>query len=230
MKKIIVEGIPLFIEKKRIKNLYLKVKAPDGQVQISAPYLMPESEIKKFVQIKLSWIEEKQKEFQKLELPIEHQYISGETIYLWGRDYELEVISYHRNHVKIEGDKLILRVKDSSTLKQREKVLLKWYREQMKFYIPIFIRKWENTMKVKVDDWGVKNMKTRWGTCNIRDRRIWLNLQLAKRPIQCLEYVVVHEMVHLLERKHNDKFVAYMDKFLPEWKEYKRNLENRKYY
>lgn len=229
MKKIIVEGIPLFIEKKRIKNLYLKVKAPDGQVQISAPCLMPESEIRKFVQMNLSWIEKKRKEFQKLELPIEHQYISGETMYLWGKDYELEVISYHRNHVKTEGEKLILSVKDSSTIKQREKMLLEWYREQMKLYIPIFIRKWERIMKVKVDDWGVKNMKTRWGTCNIKDKRIWLNLQLAKRPIQCLEYVVVHEMVHLLERKHNNKFVAYMDEFLPEWKEYKRNLENRKY-
>jgi predicted metal-dependent hydrolase len=109
-------------------------------------------------------------------------------------------------------------VRPGSDTADRERVMLAWYRQQLKALIPPLIAQWEVAMGVKVAEWGVKQMKTKWGACNIEARRIWLNLELAKKPVQCLEYIVVHEMAHLLERHHNDRFTKLMDSFLPQWR------------
>ncbi len=119
---------------------------------------------------------------------------------------------------------MILQVRPGTTRDKRQQILNDWYRRYMKEIIPDLIQKWEPTIGVRVNDWGVKKMKTRWGSCNIRDRRIWLNLDLAKKPPHCLEYVLVHEMVHLLERHHNDRFKSFMDQFLPQWRLYRDDL------
>jgi predicted metal-dependent hydrolase len=112
-------------------------------------------------------------------------------------------------------------IHENTTREQRRKVLTEWYRRQLKQLLPALIEKWQPIIDVEVKAWGVKQMKTRWGTCNIPAQRIWLNLELIKKPLNCLEYVVVHEMVHLLERHHNARFKAYMDEFLPHWREHK---------
>jgi predicted metal-dependent hydrolase len=126
--------------------------------------------------------------------------------------------------VTISNKYLSLQVRPGATDEQKEEILSAWYRRRLKELIPPLIEKWQRVMNVEVDDWGVKQMKTKWGTCSIDSKRIWLNLELAKKPVQCLEFIVVHEMVHLLERKHNERFVAYMNKFLPKWKTLKQEL------
>ncbi len=120
--------------------------------------------------------------------------------------------------MQIKGERLILQVRETSTTDQRANILNAWYREHIKKEIPPLIEKWQRMIGVEIADWGVKNMKTRWGSCNAKAKRIWLNLQLAKKYPKCLEYVVVHELVHLLEKKHNKDFVAYRDKFLLDWR------------
>jgi predicted metal-dependent hydrolase len=130
----------------------------------------------------------------------------------------MEIRHNNRNNVEIKGNKLILTVREFSTTQQREKIMTEWYRKQLKEKLPELVEKWEEIIGVKAETVRVKNMLTRWGTCNTKDKRIWINLQLAKKPIECLEYVIVHELVHLLEKSHNSVFVDYMDKFLPDWR------------
>jgi len=137
----------------------------------------------------------------------------------------MEIGHDYRNNIEIKGNKLILTVRESSTTQQREKVMTEWYRELLKKKLPELVRKWEGIIGIQAESFRIKNMLTRWGTCNIKDKRIWINLQLAKKPIECLEYVVVHELVHLLEKSHNSVFVEYMDKYLPDWR-VKKDLLN----
>ena len=143
-----------------------------------------------------------------------------------GHPYILNVIeSKEKQRVELRDRKYMeLYIRPGHTKDKREKLLREWYRKELKALIPEYIQKWEKIIGVKVEDWGVKLMKTRWGTCNVRDKRIWINLELAKKNSRCLDYIIVHEMVHLLERKHNEQFKAYMDRFLPNWKSIKKEL------
>ena len=129
-----------------------------------------------------------------------------------------------KNKVEIKGDRLYLYVREKSTVAQREKALNEWYRNLLKAAVPTLIETWQDKVDVKIESWAVKNMKTRWGSCNIVAKRIWVNLQLVKKPLPCLEYVIVHELTHLLEKSHNEVFVAYMDQFMPEWRMRKNTL------
>lgn len=148
-----------------------------------------------------------------------------ERLAAW-RVYLLDVVEVNAPPtVQVNHHKLVLRVRPGTDRDKREAVLYAWYRRQLKAQIPPLIAKWEPVIGVQVTDWGVKRMKTRWGTCNIQAQRIWLNLELAKKPPQCLEYVLVHEMVHLLERHHNERFQSLMDQFLPQWR-HDRDLLN----
>lgn len=228
--EIQIEGIPVTIEKKKIKNIYLKVLSPDGKVVISAPKKMSQKAIEAFALSKGSWIKEKRKKYEGRTLPKELQYETGEQILFFGKPYPLEVkYTNGSNKITFTEEKIQMQVKENSTREQREYCLNEWYRKQLKMRIPQLIEKWEPVMNVQVREWKVKNMKTRWGTCNTGAQRIWLNLQLAKKKPECLEYVVVHEMTHLLERNHNERFWGFMDMFLPEWRtikaELNRNLE-----
>ena len=118
-------------------------------------------------------------------------------------------------------------IRPNTGMGKRQVILDEWYRQRLKEIVPVLITQYENAMKVQVSEFGIKKVKTRWGTCSIRAKRIWLNLELAKKPIECLEYVVVHELVHILERNHNERFIALMDKYLPKWKFYKEELNRR---
>ncbi len=227
MGKLVVADIEVQLIKKNIKNLYLSVLPPDGQVRISAPKKMDDEAIRLFVVSKLSWIKKQRAKFQNQERQPERELVSGESHYLWGERYLLNVIYTDKRKQGVEirnKTYLDLFVRENSDKEQRQKVMREWYRRELKAVIPSIIQKWEPVMGVKVQDWGVKLMKTKWGSCNTKAGRIWLNLELAKKNPACLEYTVVHEMVHLLERLHNERFVAYMDEFLPNWRSIKAEL------
>lgn len=218
-----ISDIEVEVTKKRIKNIYLRVSS--GKVRVSAPIYMSEQAIHAFVLSRSDWIREKLLKFENQVLIPEPKYISGETHCLWGKPYVLEVChTKGAGRVEIKADKLVLSVRKHSTIAQKAKVMTEWYRAELKEQLPSLIAKWENVIGVKVDFVGVRNMRTRWGSCNITRKRVWFNLQLAKKPVHCLEYVVVHELVHLLERNHNKIFKGYMDRFLPEWRVLKSQL------
>jgi len=152
--------------------------------------------------------------------------VSGESHYLLGRRYRLRVLEQDGpNRIELKGNsELAIRDRPGTGRDKREQVLNEWYRRHLKSLVPGLIARWQPVIGVRVADWGVKKMKTRWGSCNVRDQRVWLNLELAKKPPHCLEYVLVHEMVHLLERHHNKRFKALMDQFMPQWRLYRDEL------
>ena len=223
--KIVVSNIEIEIQKKKIKNMHLSVLPPDGKVRISAPVNTKDEAIKLFAITKIGWIKRQIDKFENQQRQTKREYVSGESHYVWGRRYRMEIGHDYRNNIEIKSNKLILTVRESSTTQQREKVMIEWYREQLKKKLPELVGKWEGIIGVQAESIRIKNMLTRWGTCNIKDKRIWINLQLAKKPIECLEYVVVHELVHLLEKSHNSTFIEYMDKYLPDWR-VKKDLLN----
>lgn len=227
MGTLTVEDIEIQLIKKNIKNLHLSVLPPDGSVRISAPKELNDEAIRLFVVSKLSWIKKQRAKFKRQERQPEREFVSGESHYFLGQRYLLNVIytNKRRQGVAIRNKTYLdLFVRENSSKEQRRKVMREWYRSELKVLIPPLIRKWEPQIGVEVESWGVKLMKTKWGSCNIAAKRIWLNLELAKKNPACLEYIVVHEMVHLLERLHNENFVAYMDKFLPNWRSIKAEL------
>ncbi len=220
MHQITVNDLVVNVVRKDIKNLHLAVCPPDGWVRVSAPLRVDDEAVRLAVISKLAWIKRQRAKFEGQERQSAREYITGESHYYWGQRYLMNVI-YHDAPPRVvvrNKTKLDLYVRTGSDAAKRERALLAWYRQQLKAAIPPLVAKWEAPMGVQVAEWRVKRMKTRWGTCNAQARRIWLNLELVKKPPNCLEYIVVHEMVHLLERLHNERFVAYMDKFMPQWR------------
>ena len=192
---------------------------PDGHVRLAVPLHMTDDNVRLAVVTRLSWIKKQQANFQAQPRQSEREIVTGESHYVFGKRYRLEVIERRGRHEVIikNNSTLQLFVNPSTSTQNRALVLTEWYRQQLKARIPDLLTHWEPLVGRQVSDWGIKKMKTKWGSCNISQRRIWLNLELAKKPIECLEYVMVHELVHLLERHHSDRFKAYMDKYLPQW-------------
>lgn len=223
-KKILISGIEIEVEKKKIKNMYLKVSVHDGKVRISAPLRTKDEAIIRFAASKITWIKKQEDKFKERAINIELNYVDGEKHYVWGEPYVLLLEYGSKNCVEIRDNNLIMTVSSESTRVLREKILLEWYRSQLKRKLPKLFEKWESIIGVKAEAITVRNMKSRWGSCNTRDRRISINLQLAQKPICCLEYVIVHELVHLLEHSHNAVFKGYLDQFLPNWRNIKKEL------
>jgi predicted metal-dependent hydrolase len=218
--KITVGGLPVDVVRKAIKNLHLGVYPPHGRVRVAAPLRVSDNAVRLAVIGKLGWIKQQRKKFDAQPRQSAREMASGESHFFLGQRYRLHVVQdvgpakvIVRNKSTIE-----LYVRHDSTVEQRERVLQHWYRQQLKELIPPLLQKWQGVLNVEVREWAIKKMKTKWGACNVEARRIWLNLELAKKPVQCLEYIIVHELIHLLERHHNDKFTALMNKFLPQWK------------
>ena len=227
MKNMRIEDIEIEVIKKSIKNMYISVYKPDGWVRITAPKKMKDEDIWKFAVSKLGWIKKQRAKYQNIEIQPQKEYVTGEKHYFQGRAYLLNVIYTNKKQkVEIHNNQMDLHIREDSTREQREKVMIEWYRSKLKEEIPKLIDKWEQVMGVKVNSFGVKLMKTKWGTCNTAAKRIWINLELAKKNPKCLEYIVVHEMVHLLERYHNKRFYAFMDQYLPDWKEIREELKS----
>ncbi len=225
-KTIEVGGIPVEVVRKPIKNLHLSVHPPEGRVRVSAPSRMDDEAVRLAVVSKLAWIRRHQKTFAEQPRQSKREMVSGESHYFRGRRYLLRVEEHKGpNRVGHNGNsELTMHVRPGTSREKREQILNDWYRRYMKAILPDLIARWEPILDVRVGDWGVKKMKTRWGSCNIQNRRVWLNLELAKKPPACLEYVLVHEMVHLLERHHNDRFKIFMDRFMPQWRLYRDDL------
>lgn len=217
--------ITIDVELKDIKNIHLSVYPPKGRVRIAAPSRMKLDTIRIYAISKLSWIKKQQKKFQTQVREAPREYLNKEGHYYLGSRFLLKVIEHDAPPLVIIKHKTIqLFVRPSTDMQKKHALMNEWYRTQLKELAPPIIAKWEKIMGVSLNEFGIKKMKTKWGTCNSEAKRIWLNLELAKKPFHCIEYIVVHEMVHLLERNHNERFIAYMDKFLPEWKQLKSEL------
>lgn len=214
---------------KNIKNMHLSVHPPDGRVRISAPLRVSEEAVRLFIISKIEWIRKHQRNFADQDREPQRQYKERESHYFQGRRYLLRITEHDAPPKVVLQSKthLDLYVRaDHSTPENRQAVIKAWYRSELKKLIPPIIQKWEQQIGVTVAEWRIKQMRTRWGTCNIPQKRIWINLELAKKPLHCLEYVVVHEMIHLLERQHNERFFKLMQQYIPQWKCYKKELNS----
>ncbi|GMO41572.1 MAG: SprT family zinc-dependent metalloprotease [Treponemataceae bacterium] len=226
--RILISDIPVEICKKKIKNMHLYVKPPHGKVSVSAPLNMSDETIERFVRTKASWVKRQVSKFEAQPRQSEREYISGETLYVWGKQYFLQVeYGTGKNALILSGDKAILTIREKSTAAQRDNVVKKWYRALLTEEIKKTLPKWENRTGLTCAGWQIKYMTTRWGTCNIDKRKIWLNLQLAKKTPDCLEYVILHELLHFIEKHHNERFVSLMDTYMPFWRETKRSLNGQ---
>ena len=210
---------------KDIKNVHLSVYPPTGRVRISAPSRMSLDTIRVFAISKLDWIKQQQMKLRGQERETPREYLDRESHYVWGKRYLLKVVVEDvAPRVELKHSKMILRVRPETNVETKQALVAHWYREQIKAAAPELIAKWERMMAVKVERVFVQKMKTKWGSCNPGTRSIRLNTDLAKKPAQCLEYIVVHELVHLLERHHNDRFTALMDKNLSHWRQVRKLL------
>lgn len=221
-----IRGISVEVIRKDIKNFYISVHPPNGHVRVSAPLHFDEDAIRMAVITRLAWIRQKQAEFAKQDRQSEREFVTGESHYFEGRRYRLDVIEQDcPPRVWLPNNtKIALSVRPGSDRAKRETVMQRWYRQHLQAQLPRLLEKWETKLDVSVNEVRIKKMKTLWGSCNIEAKRIWLNLELGKKSNSCLVYVLVHEMVHLLERDHNDRFRALMDTFLPQWRTYRDEL------
>lgn len=227
--QILVANIPVEVVKKNIKNLHLSVLPPDGKVRVSAPETLSDDAIAMFVRTKIGWIRKQQEKFELQPRQSERQYVSGETLYVWGRQYFLRVeYSYKGNALVLSGDNAILTVRKESTVKQRGTFVNEWYRTLLKAEVEKYLPKWERITGLQCSSWQSKYMTTKWGTCNTSTGKIWLNLQLAKKPIECLEYVILHELIHLKVRNHGPEFVTEMNRYMQNWHEIRNQLNESK--
>jgi predicted metal-dependent hydrolase len=212
---------------KDIKNVHLSVHPPTGRARISAPLRMSLDAIRVFAISKLDWIKQQQKKLREQERETPREYLDRESHYVWGKRYLLRVIVEDTvPKVELKHNKMVLRVRPGPNNEAKHAIVSKWYREQIKVAVPDLIAKWGPIIGVTVERVFVQKMKTKWGSCNPARRSVRLNSDLAKKPPQCLEYIVVHELVHLLERHHNDRFTALIDGLMPQWRQRKRLLNS----
>jgi len=225
IQKITLGDVTVDVVKKDIKNVHLSVYPPSGKVRISAPLDMDIGTIRVFAISKLGWVKQQQRKLREQEREAPREYVERESHYLWGRRYLLKVLNADGGaSVELKPRHLVLSVQSGASDEKRQSVLDHWYRVQLKEAAPVVVGRWEKVLDVKVRGIFVQRMKTRWGSCNSLAGTIRLNTELAKKPRECLEYIVVHEMVHLLEPTHNAKFVALMDQFLPSWRAFRDEL------
>ena len=210
---------------KAIKNVHLSVYPPSGRVRIAAPEHMNLDTIRVFAVSKLAWIKKQQKKLREQERETFREYLDRESHYVWGKRYLLRIVEVDAAPaVELKAGSMILRVRPGANAKARDATVSKWYREQLKAAIPDLLAKWEPVIGVNVERVFVQRMKTKWGSCNPDRRSVRFNTDLAKKPSYYLEYILVHELTHLLERTHNDRFTALMDRFMPQWRQYRELL------
>ncbi|NLN43883.1 MAG: M48 family metallopeptidase [Methanosarcina sp.] len=210
---------------KDIKNVHLSVYPPSGRVRISAPLRMDIDTIRVFAISRLGWVKQQQKKFQEQERETPREYLNLESHYVWGKRYLLKVIeSEETPTVELKHKKMVLSVRPGTDDKKKQAIIDAWYREQLKNALPPLIAKWEPLLGVKVERFFVLRIKTKCGNCNYKARNIRLNTELVKKPQECLEYVIIHEMAHLLEPTHNSRFIMLMDRFMPKWQFYRDKL------
>jgi predicted metal-dependent hydrolase len=211
-------GISVDLMFKDIKNVHLSVYPPTGRVCISAPRRLSVESVRAFAISKLGWIKRQQRRLREQSRETPREYLDRESHYLWGKRYLLRVIEGDHPSVAVKHSRLLLRVNLGATEEKKHGILAEWYREQMKTAVSSLIARWATVIGVTVEKFYVQQMKTKWGSCNPLARSVRLNTELAKKPKDCLEYIVVHEMTHLLEPTHNARFIATMDRVMPDWR------------
>ena len=212
--------------KKNLKNLYIHVDPPKGAVSVKAPHGYDSSEIELFVLKNLPEVIKVKERFESQPRQTEREYVSGEAHYLWGKPYMLQVVYGSKSpSISKEGLKIVMKVPEGASLEERKHLITEWYRKELKRTLQTVSKRCEQKTGVSADELRIKNMKTKWGTCNINERRIWVNLQLVKKPPECLEYVLIHELVHLIEKNHSNRFQALVEEFYPSWKNAKTLLQ-----
>lgn len=223
---ITVSGLEIAIERKDIKNLHIGVYPPNGKVRVATPLKLNDEAVRLAVISRLSWIKKQQQSFLNQPRQTKREMVSGESHYLFGKRYLLDV-KYENIKYKIvkKHAKLQLFVKENTTRENRLKVLEKYYRDNLNIELNKLINKWLNIIDIEINSWKIQKMKTKWGSCNIESKRLLFNLELAKVPLDCIEYIVVHEILHLKERHHNDNFKTLMDKYISDWQNRKENLK-----
>jgi hypothetical protein len=219
--------IPVDVVLKDIKNVHLSVYPPTGRVRISAPKRMSIDTIRVFAISKLDWIRQQQTRLCEQERETPRDYVDRESHHVWGKRYLLTVSeSDEPPSIRLSHSRMLLRVRPRTDEERKQSLVEEWYREQLKEAVPPLLARWQPPLGVRVERFFVQRMKTKWGSCNHKARTIRLNTELAKKPAECLEYIVVHELVHLLEPTHNARFVALMDRFMPKW-QFHRQMLNR---
>lgn len=226
---MVVSGIEVELVQKDIKNLHLAVYPPNGRVRLAAPIDVNEKTLELYVTSKIPWIRKQQRKFARIDRQSARQYVNRESHYFLGKRYLLRV---HETNHPYRFPKVIFKtktyielfVKENYSTEQRADLMKKWYRSKLKDILSEFVPKWEAILNVKANQVKVQTMRTKWGSCNTDNRNVLFNIELAKKPIECIEYVVVHELLHLIERKHSDLFKAYLDKYVPNWKMHKEAL------
>lgn len=217
-----VNGIKFEVFRKNIKNAHLYVKPPYGKIEVSCPLNYSDENIKLFVRTRLGWIKKQQESFYNQARQSKREYVSGETVYLLGKQYYLQVDYTPKTYnISIDCDKVIFEVRKNSTTEQREKVFNNWYRSILKKELDVLIPKWESKTGLNCAGFLITNMKAKWGSFNAKSRKVNLNLQLVKKSIVCIEYIILHELAHSIEKTHNNRFLAILDKYMPTWKEIK---------
>jgi predicted metal-dependent hydrolase len=221
-----VSGLRVSVVRKAIRNLHLGVYPPDGRIRVAAPLAVSDAAVRVAVVGKLAWIKRQRASFERQARESQREMVSGESHYYRGRRYRLQVIETDaRPRVELRGHHaLLLHVRPEWTPGDREHLLQRWYRERLRELVAPLLERWRDELDVTVREWGIKRMKTKWGSCNSSARRIWLNLELIKKPPACLEYVLVHEMTHLVARNHDERFLGIMNRYLPTWRRRRTEL------
>jgi predicted metal-dependent hydrolase len=214
-----VRGINIDVVYKDIKNLHIGVYPPVGRVRVAAPKRLDEAQIRLAIIQRLPWIKRQRQQLQDAARQSPREMVTGESHYVWGERHRLKVIERHgRAHVEVDGQRLLMYVPEGTDTGARTKLLQDWQRKQLRHALPSLIAHWEPIIGRQVPRWSVRRMKTKWGSCNRETGHIWFNLELVKKHPLCLEYIIVHEMTHLLERSHGERFTTLMDKFMPDWR------------
>ena len=223
-----IDGLSVTIVRKSIKNMHLRVLSPDGEIQITAPNRLPLSQIDRFVREKRAWIAARQQQLAARPAATNPAFADGQTVYLWGGSYTLRLEEASRGRSALRrGQEIVLSVHPEDDTSQRESLLNDFYREALSERIAARLPLWEARTGLHPSAWQIKNMKTRWGTCNTATRKIWLNLQLAKQPPVCLDYVIAHELTHLRYPGHGQDFQAFLTRAMPNCPEVRKALNNQ---
>ncbi|HET7475932.1 MAG TPA: SprT family zinc-dependent metalloprotease [Dermatophilaceae bacterium] len=214
-----VRGIDVDVVYKDIKNLHIGVYPPMGRVRVAAPERLDDDQVRLAVIQRLPWIKRQRQELQATERQSEREMVTGESHFVWGRRLRLKVIERPgRPHIEVDGSRLLIYTRPEDSAEQRRALLEWWHRDQLRQALPELISTWEERLHMSVPKWSIRRMKTKWGSCNRESRHIWFNTELAKKHPDCLEYIVVHEMAHYLERNHGERFTKLMDGFMPDWR------------
>ena len=225
MNKIQLGDLAIEVELKDIKNIHLSVFPPTGRVHISAPEKMDLDTIRVFAIAKLKWIKKQQEAFKKQHRETPREYLTRESHYFLGERYLLKVVEKDGSpRIILKKKEIQMVVRPETSHEKKQEILDEWYRSELKRIIPPIIDEWEKKIGVEANEYGIKKMRTKWGTCNHTAKRIWLNLELAKKPMECIEYIVVHELIHLVEPSHNERFITLLDYHLPKWKFFRDEL------